>query len=131
VTGYQFPERPKKIFLVAEAPVTALWTTKPSMQLVPAALSLPAKWPEREVNHTHSVLEFGNSWNFVSTPRYVFMAWYVIKYRENFILNLYSHRTHYRPTSVSQRVLHESQGISEQLTGNPWINFCIGYFEVY
>jgi hypothetical protein len=78
----------KKIFLVAEAPVTALGTTKPSMQLVPAALYLPVKRPEREAHHTHAVLEFRNSWTCISTPQYAFMSRYVIKYRENFILTV-------------------------------------------
>ena len=70
----------KKIFLVAEAPETALGTTKPSMQLVPAALYLPVKRSERETDHTHSLLEFTNSWSCISTPQYAFMARYVIKY---------------------------------------------------
>jgi len=85
--GVDFREG-KKIFLVAGAPETALGTTKPSMQLIPAALYLPVKRPEREANHTNSMLEFGNSWSCISTPQYAFMARYVIKYRENFILTV-------------------------------------------
>ena len=68
----------KKIFLVAGTPETALGTTKPSMQLIPAAFYLPVKWPEREANHAHSILEFGNSWSCVSIPQNVFLARYVI-----------------------------------------------------
>ena len=78
----------KKIFLVAGAPETALETTKPSMQLIPAALYLPVKRSEREADHTHSLLEFRNSWSCISTPQYAFMARYVIKCRENFILTV-------------------------------------------
>jgi len=78
----------KKIFLVAGAPETALGTTKPSMQPVPAAFPVPVKQPEREADHTHSVLEFRNSWSCISTPQYAFMARYVIVYREKFILTV-------------------------------------------
>ena len=72
-------QKGKKVFLVAGAPETALGTNKPFLQLVPAALSVPVKRPEREADYTHSILEFRNSWSFISTPQYTFMGRYVIK----------------------------------------------------
>jgi hypothetical protein len=50
------------------------------------------KWVKRpglEVNHTPpSSVEVKNTRSFTSTPPYVFMAWYLVKQRDNFTLPL-------------------------------------------
>jgi len=30
-----------------------------------------------------------NAWSYASTPQYVFMAWFLVKHRDNFTFNLY------------------------------------------
>jgi hypothetical protein len=42
----------------------------------------------REVDNSHPVLDFKNAWSCISTPQYAFIAWYVIKLRDKFILTV-------------------------------------------
>jgi hypothetical protein len=59
--------------------------SQPPIQLVPGALSLGAKRPECEADHSPpSSAEENNAWSYTSTPQYVFMAWYKVKHRDNF-----------------------------------------------
>jgi hypothetical protein len=46
------------------------------------ALSPRIKRPEREANHPPPFnTEIKNTWSYISTPLYVFMAWYLVKRR--------------------------------------------------
>jgi hypothetical protein len=64
----------------------ALGPTQPRIQWVPGALSLGVKRPEREADHSPpSSSEVKNAWNYTSTPQYAFMAWCLVKHRDNFI----------------------------------------------
>jgi hypothetical protein len=63
----------------------ALGPTQPPIQWVPGALSLGIKQPGHEANHSPpSSAEVENAWSHTSTPQYVFMAWCLVKYRDNF-----------------------------------------------
>jgi hypothetical protein len=52
----------------------------------PVALSPGVKRPRREADHSPpSSAEVKNAWSYTSTPPYVFMAWYLLKHRYNYI----------------------------------------------
>jgi hypothetical protein len=54
--------------------------------------SLGVKQPGREANHSPpSSVEVKNSWSYTSTPQCVFMAWCLVKHRDNFSFTLTSH----------------------------------------
>jgi hypothetical protein len=49
------------------------------------AVFLGIKWPGHEVDHEPSSgAEVKNVQSYISTPQYVFMAWYLVKYSNNF-----------------------------------------------
>jgi hypothetical protein len=74
-----------EIFLFTTASRTALGSIQPPMQWVPGALSMGVKRPEREADHSPpSSAEVKNTWSYTSTPQYVFMAWCLVKHRDNF-----------------------------------------------
>jgi hypothetical protein len=53
------------------------------------ALSLRVQRKGREVDHSPtSNAEVKNAWSYSSTPQYVFMAWCLVKYRNNFAFTL-------------------------------------------
>jgi hypothetical protein len=52
------------------------------------ALSLKAKRPRREADHSPpSKAEVKNARRYASIPPYAFMAWYVVKPRDNFYIS--------------------------------------------
>jgi hypothetical protein len=64
---------------------TALGPTQPPIQWVPGALSLGVKRPGRRADHSPpSIAEVKNACSYTSTPQYVFMAWCLVKHRDNF-----------------------------------------------
>jgi hypothetical protein len=72
-------------FLFTTASRTALEPTQPPIQWVSDALSLEVKRPGREADHTpSSSAEVKNVCSYISTPQYVFMAWCLVKHRNNF-----------------------------------------------
>jgi hypothetical protein len=72
-------------FLFTTASTTALGPTQPPIQWVPGALSVKVKRPGREADHSPpSSAEVTNAWSYTSTPEYVFIAWCLIKRRDNF-----------------------------------------------
>jgi hypothetical protein len=64
-------------YFFATASRQALGSTQPSVQGV-----LGAKLPEREAGKVK------NKWSYTSTFPYVFMAWCLLKHRDNFIFYL-------------------------------------------
>jgi hypothetical protein len=51
------------------------------------ALSLGVERPGREADHSFpSRAEVKNEWSYTSTPQYVFMAWCLVKHRDNLAL---------------------------------------------
>jgi len=59
-----------------------LGPTQPPIQWVLGAFTLGVKWPGREADQSPpSSAEVRNAWIYTSTPQYVFMAWYLVKYR--------------------------------------------------
>jgi hypothetical protein len=70
------------IFLFTTVSRTALGATQPPIQWVPRALSLGVKRLGREADHSPpSSAEVKNEWSYTSTPRYIFMAWCLVKHR--------------------------------------------------
>jgi hypothetical protein len=66
---------------------TALRPTQPPIQCVRGALSLGVKRPGRDADHSSpSSAEVKNAWSYTSTPQYVFIAWCLVKHRDNFTL---------------------------------------------
>jgi hypothetical protein len=73
------------IFLFATASRTALGPTQPPIQWIPGTLSLGVKRQGREADHSlPSSAEVKNAWSYTFTPQYVFMAWCLVKHRDNF-----------------------------------------------
>jgi hypothetical protein len=71
----QIPGRSRHFFLFPLASRPALGPTQPPIQRVPEAFSLGVKWPWREAAHSPpSSAEAENE----------FMAWYLVKHRDNF-----------------------------------------------
>jgi hypothetical protein len=72
------------IFLFATASRTVLEPTQPPIQWVLGALSLGVKRPGSEADYSPpSSAEVKNAWSYTSTPpKYVFMAWCLVKHRE-------------------------------------------------
>jgi hypothetical protein len=55
---------------------------------------LGLKRPEREVYHSPPIAKVRNAWNYTSTPQYAFMAWWLVKHKENFTFALQYKRTY-------------------------------------
>jgi hypothetical protein len=50
---------------------------------------LGVKWPGREADHSPPTsVDVKNAWSYTSTPQYVFMAWCLVKHRDNFTFTL-------------------------------------------
>jgi hypothetical protein len=74
-----------EIFLFTTVSRTALGPTQPPIQWVTGALSLGVKLPGREAAHSPpSSAEVKNAWSYTSTSQHVFMAWCLVKHRDNF-----------------------------------------------
>jgi hypothetical protein len=81
---------------------TRLRAGRPPIQWVPGALSLGVKRPEHEVDHSPpSSAEVKNAWSYTSIPLYVFMAWCLVKHRDNF--------TFFTFTTASRQALGPTQ----------------------
>jgi hypothetical protein len=73
------------ILLFTTTSRTDLRPTQPPIQWVPEALSLGVKRPEREAdNSAPSSAEVKSAYSYTSTPLYVFMAWCLVRHRDNF-----------------------------------------------
>jgi hypothetical protein len=73
------------IFLFTTVSITALGPTQTPIQCVTGALSLGVKQPGCEADHSsHLVPRSKNEWSYSSTPQYAFMAWRLVKHRDNF-----------------------------------------------
>jgi hypothetical protein len=69
--------------------ILILRPTQPSMQWVQGAFIQGVKRPGREADHSPpSNTEVKNAWSYTSSPPYVFMAWCLVKHRDNFALFL-------------------------------------------
>jgi hypothetical protein len=78
-------------FLFAIASWPALGPMQPPIQMVPEG-SPRVRRPEHENDHSPSFsAEIMNAWSYTSTPPHVFMAWYLIKHRDNFTCVSYFH----------------------------------------
>jgi hypothetical protein len=79
------------IFLFSTASRTVLKPTQPPMQLVSGSLSLEVMRPERELTtHFPLVPRLRMRGAVPPLPQYAFMAWYLVKQRENFTFTLIS-----------------------------------------
>jgi hypothetical protein len=76
-----------RIFLFTIVSRLALGPTQPPIQWVPGALSLGVKRLGYEDDHSPPPSsEVKNAWSYTSTPQYAFMAWCLVKHRDNFTL---------------------------------------------
>jgi hypothetical protein len=67
----------------------ALGPTQPPIQWVTGGLFLGVKRPGCEADHSpSSSSEVKNAWRYTSTPQFIFMAWCLLKHRDNFALRL-------------------------------------------
>jgi len=67
----------------------ALRPTQPPVKWVLGALSLVVKRPRCEADHSPpSSVEVKNAWSYTLTPIYAFMAWCIVKHRNNFTFTL-------------------------------------------
>jgi hypothetical protein len=94
------------IFFFTTASRTALGPTQAPIQWVPRALSLGIKRVGREADHS---LPFSAEVKNTSTRQYVFMAWYLVKHRDNFTFYLYICRCNV----TNLRLRLGSQGVSK------------------
>jgi hypothetical protein len=63
----------------------SLGPTQPPIECVPGYLSREIKWSRCEADHSPPPsAEVRNAWSYTPIPPYVFMAWYVVKHRDNF-----------------------------------------------
>jgi hypothetical protein len=108
------------IFLFAQVSRTPLGPIQLPIQWVLGAVSLGVKRPGREADHSSpSSAEVNNAWSYTSTPPYVFMAWYLVKHRDNFTFHLLSiKRCNHRVKTLDQRSFQESRrlGLEESLS---------------
>jgi hypothetical protein len=89
------------IFLFTAASRTALGSTQPPLQWVAGALSLEVNWPGREADHSPpSSAEVKNAWSYTSTPQYAFMAWCLVKHRDNFTFTFYTYENDVRNLQI-------------------------------
>jgi hypothetical protein len=78
------------IFIFTTASRSAVGSTQPPIQRVPWTLSRGVRREGREADHSSpSSAEVKNVWTYTSTPQYVFLAWCLVKYRDNFTFYLY------------------------------------------
>jgi hypothetical protein len=88
------------IFLFSTASRPALGPNQPPFQWVPGALSPMIKRPGRKANHTPpSSAEVKNAWRYTSIRQYIFIAWYLVKHRDNFTAVFWLHRNKRFPWS--------------------------------
>jgi hypothetical protein len=73
------------IFLSTTTSRKALEPTQPPIQWVPEALSLEVKHLGHGADHSPpSSAKVKNVWSYTSISQYVFMAWCLVKHRNNF-----------------------------------------------
>jgi hypothetical protein len=66
-----------------------LWSPPSLLTIGHGGVSPGVKWLWREAGHsTPYSVEVKNAWSYTSTPPHIFMAWCLVKHRENFILPL-------------------------------------------
>jgi hypothetical protein len=79
------PEQWLRFFLFTTASRPALGSSQPLSNGYRGDLSPEVKLSEREADHSPpNNAEVKNTWSYTFTPSYVFMAWYLIKYRDSF-----------------------------------------------
>jgi hypothetical protein len=88
IIGVRFPAE-AGIFPFVTTFRPALGPTHPPIQGIPGALFPAVKRPGREADHSPpSSAEVKNVWRYTSTPPYVFMAWCLVKQRDNFTFTI-------------------------------------------
>jgi len=68
-----------EILLFTTAARTVLGSTQPPLQWLPGAFPLRIKQLGCGADHSHPPsAEVKNAWNYISSPQYVFMAWFSV-----------------------------------------------------
>jgi hypothetical protein len=69
----------------------ALGLTQPPNQWAPGAISLGVKLLRCEADHPPpSIPMLRTVWSYTSTPQYVFMAWFLVRHRDNFTFTFHN-----------------------------------------
>jgi hypothetical protein len=72
-------------FFLRHSVQTGSGAHEPPIEWVRGALFPGVKRPAREADHSPPCsAEVKNAWNYTSIPQYFFMAWCLVKYRDNF-----------------------------------------------
>jgi hypothetical protein len=80
------PSRGRDIISFTIASRLAHGPTQPPIQWILASLSPEIKWLGHEVDlSSPSSAKVRNVWGYTSTPPYIFMAWYLVMHRDNFV----------------------------------------------
>jgi hypothetical protein len=88
----------KGISFFATVSRPTLRPNEPPIQRVPGAFFLVVQRPGREADHSPPPdAEVKNSWTYITSSLYVFMACYLVKHRDNLIFTtgLYKYSTKY------------------------------------
>jgi hypothetical protein len=111
------------IFLFTTVSRTALGPTQPPIQWVPGALFMGVKRPRREAHHScPPSAEVKNAWSYTSTPQYVFVAWCLVKRRDNFLP--LPAALHLCPWSVPVAVQSGASAITMNTVSDPSLCIC-------
>jgi hypothetical protein len=81
------------------------------------------KRPGREADHSPpSSAEVKNAWSYTSTPLYVFMAWCLVKHRDNFIFTFITLRcnSYDRSVGIATRLWAGRSGFWGSIPGGGW-----------
>jgi hypothetical protein len=95
VTGYFSPNHSVQTGSGAHSPSYLMGTRGSFVEI---------KRSGREADYSHpSSVEVKNAWSYTSTPQYVFMAWCLVKHRDNFTFTLISvsSSSHFTGTKIS------------------------------
>jgi hypothetical protein len=91
-------QQSQRFFLLATMSQTSSRVHPTSYQMSTRVFSLGVKQPECEANNSPlCTAEIKNEWSCTSIPSYVFMVWYLVKHRDNFIfmITLLLHSTNH------------------------------------
>jgi hypothetical protein len=81
------------IFLFTTMSRMTLGLTQPPIQWVPEALSLWVKWTECEADHSPPSSAKRMHGAIPPLPQYVFMAWCLVKHRDNFTFTFFYYQS--------------------------------------
>jgi hypothetical protein len=104
--GYRLDDRGsipgrQELLLSTTASTPALASIQSPTQCIPRPLSPMVKWTGPGTDHSSpSSAAVKNAWSYASIPQYVFMAWYLVKQRNNFTFIFSKHLLHLLTSTI-------------------------------